>query len=213
MVLIKMGWRGQHPCSNSIQGNGFTQDDFWVMAFLKPIAFSGSFSEHSSSMTRGWNVEGNSPSVYRRQKKQDLLRQQRAGADVWMQMGSRCRQLVRTAAHLKGTCLWPPPSLTYCFYIFLFIWYVRSFNYEFSLCHYVLEVPPFPFASLSQLHLCSPIRLPRARLHPWEWDRGHPHEKPISFSDRDEFPSNQCTWFQRRGRGISIKIKCGVKGD
>lgn len=87
-----MVWGGHHPCSNSIQGNGFTWDDFWVMVFLKPIVFSGSFSEPSSSMTWGWNITDNSPSLYRRQKKQDLLRQQLAGAELRMQMCSRCSQ-------------------------------------------------------------------------------------------------------------------------
>lgn len=87
-----MGLGGHHLCSNSVQGNGFTWRDFWVVVFLKPIIFSGSFSEHSSSMTWGWNTADNCPNVYRRQKKQDLLGQQRAGAELWMQMGSRCSQ-------------------------------------------------------------------------------------------------------------------------
>lgn len=114
---------GHHPCSNSIQGNGFTRDDFWVVLFLKPIVFSSSFSEHSSPMTWGRNIADNSPNVYKRQKKQDLLSQQQAGAEVRMQTGSRltawCSQLIRTA-RLKGTSLWPPLPPHFLFLSFFF---------------------------------------------------------------------------------------------
>lgn len=159
-----MGLSGHHPCSISIQGNGFARDDFWVMVFLKPMVFSGSFSEHFSSMNEGGTLQ---PQCLQKTKEAGFI--QTTTCSCWGVDSDG--QWCSSWSGQQWQHVWKGPALGLLFLLsllaFIFFHFIcqvfQLWIFSLSLTH-VLEVSPFHFASLWQLHLCSPFRLPRSQI-------------------------------------------------
>lgn len=130
------------------------------MVFLKPVVFSGSFSEHSSSMNEGGTLQILAP-MFTGDKRSRIY------SDNNMQVLS-CgfRWAVGEGQQWSGRNLPLASSSSSPVWLLFFLYLACQVHqlciFPLSLT-YILEVPPFHFATLWQLHLCSPFRLLRSQ--------------------------------------------------
>lgn len=166
-----MGLSGHHPCSISIQGNGFTRDDFWVMVFLKPMVFSDSFSEHFSSMNEGGALQ---PQCLQKTKEAGFI--QTTTCSCWGvdSDGQWCSNW----SGQQWQHVWKGPALGLLFLLsllaFIFFHFIcqvlQLWIFSLSLTH-VLEVSPFHFPACGSSTCAAHLGYPGARFHTWEWER------------------------------------------